>query len=96
MLFVLLPPAGVFLVPARKTRKNRLGGSDPTAAGGGNREDEMAQRSKSTVRNDQVSILGTARGGEAEDAGSSSLFTPTIRVAAEAVTLFFCKKNPPR
>ena len=33
-----MPPAGVFLVPARKTRKNRLGAASLPAASGGRRE----------------------------------------------------------
>ena len=38
-----------------------LAASNPTAAGGGNREDEMAQRSKSAAKNERQTILGTAR-----------------------------------
>ena len=41
-----VPPAGIFLVPARKIGQNRLRGSDSTAASGGRREGSEWQRSK--------------------------------------------------
>ena len=41
-----ISPAGIFLVSARKIRKNRLRGSDTTAASGGRREGSEWQRSK--------------------------------------------------
>ena len=39
----------------------------------------MAQRSKLCEVNNEQTISGTASGGAAEDVGSSSLFTPTIK-----------------
>ena len=42
----LLPPAGIFLVPARKIRKNRLGGSDGSTACGRKSDLSEWQRSK--------------------------------------------------
>ena len=57
----------------------------------------MAQRSKLCEANSEQTILGTARGGEAEDVGSSSLFTPTIlsihKGFAYEYSIFLLKKS---